>query len=331
MRLPEQPQLVSGPGLFASLLDWARLVVRVTNQNLADLLGFTVARSGTNGTQATIAPVNNGNGDARLVLNKVGTQNCVITASKSGLKRWEIVMANAVAEGGANAGSDFGIDRYNDAGALLANAMSVRRSDGRVDIPGVIAGGSSVAAAAVAGFQITGAFADGSNYASQVTSTNPNWETVAYQGYHVPGVWAGQRWVVGTTSPAVFEMRNNGTGYSVGGWVATSDGRFKINRQPLGDVLAWIDEVEPCEYDRTDVTNLDGAPVHRVGFIADHFESHAPALVLRDKSTDDNPDPIRSLDYDGAGAYLWRAVQQLKAQLAECRAEIEILKGNANG
>ena len=31
MRLPEQPQLVSGAGFFASVLDWARLVVRAFN------------------------------------------------------------------------------------------------------------------------------------------------------------------------------------------------------------------------------------------------------------------------------------------------------------
>lgn len=327
-KVGQEPRLAPGAGLYASLVSWAREVALAINTNVDALAGFTVGRSGANGTSATIAPVSGGNGDAVLILNKVGpAQSAAINAYRAGVLRWQLLLGNSSAESGANAGSDANLTFFNDAGAGLGS-IDFRRSDGRIGTPGDIVSSRSLQAGAVHGLQVNGAFADGGNFASQVLLTNPSWDSISFQGYHVPGVWAGCRWILGSTSPAVFEMRNNGTGYSVGGWVATSDGRVKINRKPLGDVLSWIDEVIPCEYDRTDVKNLDDSPVHRAGFIADHFEPHAPTLVLRDKATDDNPDPIRSLDYDGAGAYLWRAVQQLKAQLAEARAEIQSLKGN---
>lgn len=328
-KIGQEPRLAPGPGLFASLVTWAREVALALNTNVDALLGFTVGRTGTSGTIATIAPVNGGNGDAVLALDKTGTTSAAINAYRSGVLRWQILLGNNSAESGANAGSDFAINRFSDVGATLAQAFSILRSNGQVNVAGTFVGASGVQSnGATVGFSANGAFADGSNFGTALMSSNPAWETVNWQAYHVPGSWAGCRWILGTVSPAVFEMRNNGTGYSVGGWVATSDARVKANVQPLGDVLAWIDDVVPCEYDRIDVTNLDGSPVHRAGFIANHFEPHAPTLVMQDKPTDEQPDPIRSLDYDGAGAYLWRAVQQLKAELAEARAEIQTLKGS---
>lgn len=329
MRLEEQPRLVSGPGFFASVLDWARRVVQAINTNVDALRGFTVTRSGANGTVATIAPINGGNGDAVLVLDKVGpAQSAAINGTKSGVIRWQVLLGNSSAEAGANAGSDASFVRFNDAGGGAEIVMSFLRNSGQVNITRNLIVGQQVHAGGAHGFYSDGSAPDGANYFAHALLGNPNWEGCNVQYYHVPGTWAGMRMILGTTSPAVFEFRNNGTGYSVGGWVATSDGRVKINRQPLGDVLSWIDDVIPCEYDRTDVANLDGSPVHRAGFIADHFEPHAPTLVMRDRATDDNPDPIRSLDYDGASAYLWRAVQQIKAELAEVRAELQSLKGN---
>lgn len=48
-------------------------------------------------------------------------------------KRWQIG-ANAVAESGANAGSNFIVARYDDAGVLLGTSININRSDGNVKI-----------------------------------------------------------------------------------------------------------------------------------------------------------------------------------------------------
>lgn len=49
------------------------------------------------------------------------------------LTRWRM-RANNVAESGANAGSNFFVDAYNDAGAFLASALSIVRSTGVISV-----------------------------------------------------------------------------------------------------------------------------------------------------------------------------------------------------
>lgn len=346
-RLEQDPRIVNGPGLFASVLDWARRVTVAINTNVDELLGFTVARSGTSGTVATIEPVNGGNGDARLVLNKVGTQNAVITASKSGLKRWEIVMANAVAESGGNAGSDFGIDRYNDAGAGIATAISFRRSDGLCTIPGQINAGSSINATGnVSAPTFMGSGVQAIGWSSVVTGGGESYEMLAYsptgsgsggvnhcRSYHLHGVWAGWQFVCQGTG--VFDMRGNGTGYSVGGWVATSDGSVKRNRAAITGLQQRAHLAPAYAYDRTDMLEFDGSMCRRVGIIAEQFEAVEPLVVFRDPPTEKNPEPLRSVDYNGVAALAWQlgidnfeTIKTLRAQIIQLRNEIEILKGN---
>lgn len=47
------------------------------------------------------------------------------------LARW-FIGANTTAEGGANAGSDYVVQRYNDAGTLLGTSLSVSRATGQI-------------------------------------------------------------------------------------------------------------------------------------------------------------------------------------------------------
>lgn len=348
-KLPPDPR-VTERNLFRDVVDWMREAARAVNSTVDELAGFTVARTGTSGTQATIAPVNGGNGDASLALNKVGaTQNANIAGYKSGVPRWLLILGNSVAESGGNAGSDFQLDRYSDAGAPIQNAITFRRSDGLCTIPGTISAGASINAAgaiSAAGnvtaptFMGNGAQAVG--WSSAISGGGETYEMLAYSGtgsgsgganyvrsYHVHGVWAG--WHFFCQGAASFEMRGTGTGYSVGGWVATSDARVKVNLQPVDDVLSWLDEIRVVEFDRTDAKEIDGTPVHQLGFIAQDFEDHAPAVVLQDPPSEGKPEPIRSLNYDGTTALLWRAVQQLKAIVKRQAAEIESLKGAPNG
>lgn len=52
--------------------------------------------------------------------------------------RWAIGK-NSTAESGSNDGSDWRITRWSDAGSFLATALSITRSNGYIDIPGVYA------------------------------------------------------------------------------------------------------------------------------------------------------------------------------------------------
>jgi hypothetical protein len=53
-----------------------------------------------------------------------------ISATTAGLNRWQLDIGNTTAEGGANAGTNFVLTRYDDAGASIDNPLTITRSTG---------------------------------------------------------------------------------------------------------------------------------------------------------------------------------------------------------
>jgi len=83
----------------------------------------------------TIATVN-----PALSLRTTGTaQNRAIAGlSSSGAQRWAIVAGDASVESGGNAGSNFGIVRYSDAGAAIDYALTINRATGDTALSGAL-------------------------------------------------------------------------------------------------------------------------------------------------------------------------------------------------
>jgi len=72
-------------------------------------------------------------GGGGVILNKSSSgQQPVFAGQTAGLNRWVIFPGDAIAEGGANTGSNFGIWRCNDAGAFIDPCIQIERSTGRV-------------------------------------------------------------------------------------------------------------------------------------------------------------------------------------------------------
>lgn len=70
-----------------------------------------------------------------LYLTKTAaTQNNTLFGTTAGLARWGIQLGTSGAESGSNAGSDFAVGRYNDAGVYLDNSIYISRADGKVYI-----------------------------------------------------------------------------------------------------------------------------------------------------------------------------------------------------
>lgn len=65
-----------------------------------------------------------------IIINGGVTQRSLLFRTASN-NRWQ-VYADSGTESGSNAGSDFSIAAYNDAGASLATYLTIRRSDGRI-------------------------------------------------------------------------------------------------------------------------------------------------------------------------------------------------------
>jgi hypothetical protein len=76
-----------------------------------------------------------------------------ITYRTSGSLRWNL-STDAIAESGSNAGSNYSISRYNDAGTFIDTPLTITRSSGQVAIKGGI--GTVVASAGFVGEILTG-------------------------------------------------------------------------------------------------------------------------------------------------------------------------------
>lgn len=80
-----------------------------------------------------------------IIVNKTAAaQDAVFVGQLNGVNRWQLAVGTSEAEGGSNAGSNFGIYRYNDAGAFQGAAFTIKRDTGNVGIgtasPGFAAG-----------------------------------------------------------------------------------------------------------------------------------------------------------------------------------------------
>jgi hypothetical protein len=66
-----------------------------------------------------------------IILDKASSgQNCVVAGYRSGLPRWLIEIGDTGSETGGNAGSNFNINRYDDAGNGLGAPFSINRQNG---------------------------------------------------------------------------------------------------------------------------------------------------------------------------------------------------------
>jgi hypothetical protein len=69
----------------------------------------------------------------RFLIDGDAGQSKIITFRTAGLQRWGLY-SNNVSESGSNAGSNFVVRRYNDAGTLLGTPISITRSTGQTTI-----------------------------------------------------------------------------------------------------------------------------------------------------------------------------------------------------
>jgi len=83
----------------------------------------------------TIQPAS---GPPLLVLNKTGAVPMGIISMTSGISRWSMDLGDGAPESGGNAGSNFYIRRYDDAGAQIGLPMIIDRASGAVTFGGAL-------------------------------------------------------------------------------------------------------------------------------------------------------------------------------------------------
>lgn len=144
------------------------------------------------------------------------------------------------------------------------------------------------------------------------TDTNTGGSGFGFQIYnqfvHNPGVNAYNRVVVGSNA---FDMLNNGTGNSVGGWVATSDRRLKTNIRPIAGALSKLLTLTGSTFDREDMVDINGVVPRKAGYIAQEVQAVLPEAVL--EGSDERK--ILSVDHNGVIGLLIEAVKEVNARI----------------
>jgi hypothetical protein len=281
--------------------------------------GFLPLTGGTLSGNLTISKA-----DPALILNKlVSGQANVIYGTQAGKARWTIVPGDGSAESSGNAGSNFYIQRYDDAGAYIDAPLVINRATADVTCAGrVIAGGS----------YFTGG---GANVILSPTSTGTMWfrplgpDNTSKQANY--------------DSNGNFVIAANGWKPGGGAWADTSDERIKtvigdyesgldavLSLNPVRYTFKGNDTAEDPEADKATVPPFAGSlhfdaatdGIEYIGLTAQNAEVQMPEMVkLRDGWIDgEQVNDMRSLDTTPLIFALVNAVKELTARIQALEA-----------
>ena len=254
--------------------------------------------------------------DPQIFLNKTTANAANIFGQQAGLGRWVVQVGDSAVETGADAGSNFSIGRYNDAGTYVDAPLSIARSTGRT------------------------------TFNESVTIKSPNFTSPPGMSSFIPpsGVSGGFFCKDGATQTLGADwfnlLFNGGDGHTYlyidntsMGWInTTSDYRIKKDVTPLPSTWAVVKALKPISYTHTDFTPpsederlrgsaqtfISGDDIVRWGFIAHELqETLVPSVATGVK---DSPDIIQSPDSLPIIAALTRALQEAMARIEALEA-----------
>jgi hypothetical protein len=233
-----------------------------------------------------------------LLLNATaaGQLRAVVGATNS-LNRWAMSFGNSTAETGSNAGSDFSIDRYNDAGTYINSAMSITRSSGNVTVAANLTVSASLT---VSGDITSGGLVHSIGYQCRLGTSGPNGgDTFNFN-------WTGSAldaWIDTTR---------------IGSVNITSDYRFKKDVKDAPSSLDQVMQWRPITYTGKKWNIFEENENVRHSFIAHELQDISPDCVVGEK---DGEHP-QSLDLIPIVVRLTKAVQELSAKVTELEARL---------
>jgi hypothetical protein len=225
---------------------------------------FSISRATGTATFANSVEIEPASGNPTLVLNKAASGiSAVIAGQLGGNNRWLVIPGNATAET-TNAGSDFQISRYNDAGAAT-NAFTISRLDGQAIIPGGV--GPS------AGYQM---YLSGSERRIEFDSATP--VRLFYNGTSTFLAYGGNNRFTFPSSGNLTIQGDAPAKPTAGGWVTSCDIRIKDDVRDYTRGLEEILQLRPVSYRHKAETGFDSTKI-RYGMVAQECEKIMPELV----------------------------------------------------
>jgi hypothetical protein len=220
-----------------------------------------------------------------FILDRPDTSGAIIGGQKSGAYRWSMVLGSGAAESGGNAGSDFALNRWDDAGTTPTQALFISRSTGAVTIPNNTMNLNDPAGSRAVFYLQTG----GLN----------NW---AFLGdANGPFYLLNRPWSSGVYLPS----------QAATAWAAYSSLLIKEDVREL-NVLDTIDQYRAIRYTH----KLTGAA--EIGVVAEEINQLYPELVHLGKPSEDKTTPkdlldprLSSVTYDRLGPIALQGVKEL--------------------
>ena len=287
------------------------------------------------GSGASAFSIANPSGSALMYLNSPVASPNGIFGQKGGLNRWQMQLGIGGPEGGGNAGSDFGLYRYNDAGTLIDQPLAISRATGAASFTGAISSGPLTVNGVLS---TTGNINGGAGGYVATTylrmgSTNYNFNVSgsALQ-VGVNGATFGtlpKSLVVGSFTSILDTTALNAAGAQMAVWSGGTAGTWSVaissdRRLKSGLALSSKDALEAIAampvYECDMTQPLEGATEQHWDWalIADEVKPVVPLAVM-------DADPEAGIEYAAMRDYpliplLIRAVQQLTERVAELEA-----------
>ena len=205
--------------------------------------------------------------NASINLNSPAGKGKLVQGQSGGSNRWAIFLGDGTAESGSNAGANFSIGAYTDAGAFALTALSIIRSNGAATF-----GGTTLTV------QATPTSVNPMFYLKDKSGTNRG----ALQFFDstgnvqctnlVPNSW----WVL--PSDGSFAISSSVANKPGGGsWTASSDERLKTDIVDYSSGLEQILDLRPVNYKYRPECNVGDGTF--TGLIAQECETIMPEMV----------------------------------------------------
>jgi hypothetical protein len=292
--------------------------------------------------------------DPLITMQKFSPAHEASIYSVSGLNsRWAMRFADAEPETGANAGSNFLITRFDDAGNYLGDPLIINRATGVVNIAQLQIAGSLYALgdSYANAFHSVTAPTSGIYYFGNGTSQYLQYDGTAFRLDGAPLVTSHYIWTNGNLhsvghmsvdqgyccQPGVLGGINvgdlfnfNWTGSSLQAYIGTTpvgvacDPRIKWAIEPLGHgALDAIRRMSPVSFSYRDISIFKDDGKRHIGFLADNLERVLPAAVIGSTTatTPDGQIQPASLDLLPLVAVLTKAVQELAGRVEALEAQ----------
>lgn len=144
---PAEPTVKVPGQLWFDTSDITKTALKIRSQANDAWIAVATSASST----ITIAPA--AGNSAELILNKPSGTAALANRLRgftAGVERWSVVLGGNSSETGSNAGSDFSLNRFNDAGTIIDAPIVIGRANGKVTLPNSVSlGGAGYPAAGV--------------------------------------------------------------------------------------------------------------------------------------------------------------------------------------